>query len=314
VTLKRDVLDALIVDAAVKQGAVFRVGAVTGIRQPSSDVVTAAIHDSDVELRARVMVVATGSDVTLLDQLGMVRRRKPSAIALRCYVRSEAEIDELVISFDRAIAPGYAWIFPLGDREYNVGCGVFFGRKGRPGVNLRQAFTRFVTETAVARPVMKAGSMATPIKGARLRAGLDGTVFDGPERIVPIGETIGTTYPFTGEGIGKAMETGALAAEQIHVALSKDVDWPLRQLTAKIERELAPKYRGYLVAQRWVSIPWLTDLLAARIRLDSALRENVAGVVNETADPRAVFTWRALASGWPRSGARSSGIKNREQP
>jgi len=280
------------------------VGAVTSLRQRSDAVVTAIIRDSEVEVHARIAVIATGSDIALPEQLGMVRRRAPSAIALRCYVKSEAEVDELVISFDRSIAPGYAWIFPLGDREYNVGCGAFLAHEGRARINLRQTFTKFVSQTAVARPVMRSGRVMTRLEGARLRAGLDGAVVNGPERIIPIGETIGTTYPFTGEGIGKAMETGTMAAEQIHEALRTDNVDPLRRLSSRIERELTPQYRGYLVAQRWLSNPWLTDLLAARVRLGRSLLETVAGVINETADPREVFSWRSLTPGWFRTRSR----------
>lgn len=310
VTLRRARLDALILDAAVKKGAVFRVGTVTEIRQASNKTVSATVRGSTTVPRARVLVLATGADITLLERLGTVQRREPSAIAVRCYVKSPIEMEELMISFDRTVAPGYAWIFPLGNQEYNVGCGVFFGRNGRATVNLREAFSRFVTKAAVARSVMRSGTVTTRLKGARLRAGLRGGVPDRWTRIVPIGETIGTTYPFTGEGIGKAMETGSLAAKQIHLALTKGSTAPLAELASKIERDLEPKYRGYLAAQHWLSRPWLTDLLAIRVRLDESLQETAAGIMNETVDPSTVFNWRNLAPGWLRLRARGSGSKS----
>ncbi len=191
VTLRRTELDALILDAAVKQGAVFRVGIVAQVRQASRETVSASVRGATTVPRARVLVLATGADIALLEHLGMVQRREPSAIAVRCYVRSSIEMDELLISFDRTVAPGYAWIFPLGNHEYNVGCGIFFRRNGRAKVNLREAFSRFVAQAKVARPVMRAGTVTTRLKGARLRAGLHGGVPNGATRIVPIGETIG---------------------------------------------------------------------------------------------------------------------------
>jgi len=51
------------------------------------------------------------------------RRRRPKAtpVAARCYVRSSFTIDCSVVSYGRSVLPGYAWIFPLGENEYNVG-------------------------------------------------------------------------------------------------------------------------------------------------------------------------------------------------
>ena len=73
-------------------------------------------------------------------------------MALRCYVRSTSRIDELVVSYDREIAPGYAWIFPLGGGIYNVGCGttVTDGRR----MNLRRDFGAFVDRFPLARALM----------------------------------------------------------------------------------------------------------------------------------------------------------------
>jgi len=48
-----------------------------------------------------------------------------------------------------------------------------------------------------------------------------------------VGETIGSTLPFMGEGIGKAMQTGEIAARIIHQAfvagdMSRLRDYPRR--------------------------------------------------------------------------------------
>lgn len=61
---------------------------------------------------------------------------------------------------------------------------------------------------------MRDGQIISPLKGAPLRTGLSGTRF-ARGGLLGIGECIGSTFPLTGEGIGKAMETGILAAEAI---------------------------------------------------------------------------------------------------
>lgn len=299
VTLKREILDALLLERAVDSGADFKVGTVLDVAQTDPDSVAVSVEGLDTPLRARIVVLATGADIKLLGRLGLIDRASPSAVALRCYVRSPVEYDELLVSFDRSVAPGYAWIFPLGQQEYNVGCGVFYHGKRGNGTNLRSAFERF-RETPVARQLFAQGEYLTPLRGGCLRAGLEGTALGGRGRVVPVGEAIGSTYHYTGEGIGKAMETGLIAAQQIDEALIRDSIGPLSQIEVLLRRKLAPKYEGYRIAQRWISRPWLSDLLAARIKKSRTLRETTAGILNETTDPRQIFSWRSLAPSWSR--------------
>ncbi len=300
VTLRREVLDALILTRAIASGATFRVATVDRLLQEAGGGVAVSIKNSQVTVRAKIAILATGADVSLLGTLGMVERPGPSALALRCYAESSLEINELIVSFDRSVIPGYAWIFPMGKRQYNIGCGVFYDER-RPGtMNLREAFTRFVTKAQIARDLLQQGQLLTRLRGARIRAGLAGAAIHSGASIVSIGEAIGATYPFTGEGIGKAMETGVLAAAQIHRALEKGDCGLLRELSGLIEQELAPRYVGYRAAQRWLARPWLLNLLAARVRYSTALRQAAAGILNETTNPQEVFSWRTLVPTWRR--------------
>jgi flavin-dependent dehydrogenase len=109
-----------------------------------------------------------------------------------------------------------------------------------------------------------------------------------------LGESIGATFPFTGEGIGKAMETGEIAAEVAHNALSSGDLSRLSEFPRRIERELQPKFLGYRIAENWFSKPWLNDFVARRIRSSRILQELVAGIINETVDPREVFSLRGI--------------------
>jgi geranylgeranyl reductase family protein len=300
VTLKRVYLDQLIVNAAVDRGATLVAGSVANIFQEPNRHVTAALDDSNTRVRARIGVIATGANVSLLQDLDMLRRPKASGTALRCYVKSPVDLDHMVVSYQRSISPGYAWIFPMGEHEYNVGCGVFYTRDSHRKTNLREVFNKFVTRAAVAKPLMDSAESVTPLRGARLRSGLEGAAFCNGGSIVAIGETAGATYPFTGEGIGKAMESGAVAARQICEALKDNDLSPIHSLPLLFEKELAPRYSGYRVAQRWLSKPWLSDLMAARIVRSRRLQQATAGIINETADPRMLFSWRTLLPDWVR--------------
>ena len=105
-----------------------------------------------------------------------------------------------------------------------------------------------------------------------------------------VGETIGTTLPFLGEGIGKAMESGELAAQVIHDALSSDRLDKLAEYPARLRDELAPGFAGYRTAEKWLGANRLTDFLASRARKSRWLNHALAGIVAGTADPKEAFS------------------------
>lgn len=289
--LGRERFDELLAEAASDRGAVVARGRVQRVRDSEDGV---AVHVAGIEdpFHARFAVLATGSDVSLLEQLEMLQQRAPTAVAVRAYVRSPIRLDELFISFDRKIVPGYAWAFPLPGMDYNVGVGVLHDPDEPARYNLRRLFDTFCREVPAARRLMSEAERVGPLKGARLRCGLGGARANGGN-VVAVGEQISTTYPFTGEGIGKAMETGEMAAAAIAAAAHGD-SGALAAYGADVETSLRPRYEGYAAAQRWLSRPWLNDLVSSRIRKGGFLHAAAAGMVAETVDPTRVFSWRGL--------------------
>ena len=293
-TLKRIHLDALIVEKAVESGAAFFQAKVTGVEvQPNSSLLL-SLDGTPARLRSRIVFLATGANVEMPSKLGLVTQHRPSGVALRCYVRSPVLLDRLVVSYDRSMTPGYAWIFPLANGEFNIGCGVSYRNHSSSRVNLREAFKSFMTSFPLAADIMRHAEAISPIRGAMLRCGLSGTRPHGPGNVLVLGESIGATFPFTGEGIGKAMETGEIAAEVADEALTSGDLSRLSEFPERIERELKPKFLGYRIAENWFSRPWLNDFVARRIRSSRFLQELVAGIVNETVDPREVFSLRGI--------------------
>jgi geranylgeranyl reductase family protein len=283
-TLPRWRFDALLAGAAVAAGATFCQAQVEDVTCEAGGRVACRVAGVPGPFRARFSVLATGAGVDLLRRLGWPVQGRASAMAARLYVRSALCVERLVVSFDRAINPGYAWIFPLGGGLYNVGCGA----PGPGGTNLRQMFRRFVADFPLAAELFCLGEAVSPLCGARLRCGLPDAAASVAGNLVAVGETIGSTYPLTGEGVGKAMRTGELAAEAIHEALVADDPGRLRAYPARLEAELRPYYDGYARAERWLNRPWFHDLLSWRVRRSRFLRDRVAAVLDERLDAAAV--------------------------
>lgn len=291
-TLKRYKFDAIIVEHAIASGAHFIQDSVLGV-EFSSDKVSLKTTDGDI-VNARVCILATGARTELAQKLGLVTQRQANAMAIRCYVHSSFPIDKLVFSFDRSILPGYAWIFPLGNREFNVGYGIFGEKKFLANNNLRESFATFISRFPLATELLENGRIISPIKGAMLRCGLTGTDLTVSGNLLMIGETIGTTFSFTGEGIGKAMESGEISAEVVDNYFKTNDRSDLEAYPALIAQRLRPKYLGYQIAEKWLTRPLVLDFMTSRVKKSRFLQESLSGIVNETTDPRYIFSLRGI--------------------
>jgi len=287
-TIKRSILDHIIINAATEAGAVLVQGHVSRIGEGLPAHVF--VRGVDRPLTAQVVIVATGADIGLLAQMGMVQRAEPSIIAVRRYIRSTTTLQDLVISFDHAIAPGYAWLFPLGSGEYNVGCGIAWGSRH---INLAAYLERFIREFRPLRGFAATIISQEPLRGARLRCGLLGTSQWRAPNILAIGESIGTTFHLTGEGIGKAMESAEQVAAVVLQALD-DRDFSILSTFQGNVEGLRNRYRGYEKAQQWLSRPWVGNAIARLAHRSPRTVACMSGILNETFDPQEIFSMRGI--------------------
>jgi flavin-dependent dehydrogenase len=142
-------------------------------------------------------------------------RVRSSGLAVRTYARlaGGGALSDLYISLERDLLPGYAWAFPAPGGLINVGVGAITDRGLRAqNINLRERLETLLAGKGRLGALLGPMRAAERQRGAPLRTGLTG-VCAGEPGLAIIGEAAGTTYAVTGEGIGKAMETGLLVAE-----------------------------------------------------------------------------------------------------
>ena len=303
--LPRKELDAIVCRAAVAAGARMHAPLrFVGPLEQDGRVVGARLRhaDTEIELRAPWVVLASGAVPQALLAAGMSERHTPSGVALRGYVKNPAmvgRIDKLEIVWHRALAPGYGWIFPCRDAVFNIGVGIadshaerVDGRLTRREINLRRVLDDFTRVYAPARELMKGGTLLGPMKGAPLRCTLEGARYSRPGLIVT-GEAAGSTYAFTGEGIGKALETGMLAARCI-LAEGTDGEAPVRAAYEAGLLALKPRFELYRRANLVNRHPWLADLLIWRARKSERLRRRMTGVLDETSNPGHLLTLKGM--------------------
>lgn len=254
-----------------------------------------------VEICAKVTILATGASAGPLDAFGVCRRPTPSATAARMYVEVDpataAEVgDDLLISYDAATLPGYGWIFPGPRGVFNVGFGYFYDARRRfAPVNLRVLLERFLRTFPAAVTLMRGARTITPLRGAPIRTAMQGADLARPGLLVA-GDAAGLTYSLTGEGIGKALQSGMLAADLIaeYLPESAAASRIARAYPAELAERFGRRFRAYRTAQNWVSIPPLGNFLAARATRDGFVKRQIEALLADEGDPRALFSLRGM--------------------
>ncbi len=313
--LPRKELDLILCRAAVAAGA--RMFAPVRFMAPieaNGVVVGATLQHAEAtrELRARWVVLASGAVPQALIAAGMSTRQTPSGVALRGYVKNDAmvgRIDKLEVVWHRAVTPGYGWIFPCPGGIFNIGVGVADshgqerdGKLGMREVNLKKVFDEFKRVYAPARDLMAGGTLLGALKGAPLRCTLEGARFTRPGLLVA-GEAAGSTYSFSGEGIGKAMETGIGAAEAVlagglkstaGTATASAADTAVRADYEARLLALKPRFDLYERANSVNRHPWLADLLIWRAKKNPGIVRRMSGVLNETSNPGNLVSFKGF--------------------
>ena len=293
--MPRRALDAILLEHAVRQGAEFRQ---LSIDAPLCDGARVAGVDARdeagrrLELRAPLTVLATGANGAALKAFDPGARSEASVTALRVYARPRHSAGACVIALDRTLRPGYAWAFPAPGGLMNVGVGLFRGSGLRgAGVNLRASLESLLRGEGPIGSRFGPFDDATPIAGAPLRTSLEGTGAPRPGLAI-IGEAAGTTYAATGEGIGKAMESGLLLDEII--APASDLPAAGAAFAAALRDRFSARFRAYALAQTWVSFPWFVDYVTARANHSAYIRGRLAEFLSESDLPTRVFSMRGL--------------------
>lgn len=300
VTLQRQRLHALLQDEALRCGVQLITGEAVAPLVDGERVIGTSVRSErqlHFSIHAPLVVLASGARSGTLRDFGVCLQAEPSAVGIRAYFRdlSGELADSLYISYDRQLFPGYGWVFPLPDGVYNIGCGLFLQGARPSQTDLNRLFDYFLRSFPPARAVASLEDMlGVPCSGL-LRTGLVGAR-NSRAGLLVVGEALGTTLPFTGEGVGKALETGLLAGQVAGEALrSGDFSEAfLARYGLALEQRYRAVYQGYCRAQKWLNIPGLPDLLAWQVARKPALREAAEMILSGSLPPASIFSLSGL--------------------
>ncbi len=212
----REELDARLVEAAVRRGAVLLRHRVRRLRREGGS----GRLVLDDRVRARVVVAADGAHSAVRSALGLPPAPPgTTAIALRGYAKVHPErTDEQVIAFaGHAAWPAYAWSFPIGDGRANVGYGEALPPSG-PGPSRARMMSRLEGLLPGSTDgVEDVRAYHLPLSTGRIRQP------NGP--VLFAGDALGLVNPLTGEGIHAAARSGAVAGAVAAAAARDGEGW-----------------------------------------------------------------------------------------
>ena len=223
-----------------------------------------SFKSGDTTFKCRLLIGADGAQSPLAKLLaGKTLNRKHHVGSVRAYYSniSGTNSDTTEIFFDKSFLPSYLWVFPLPGNMANVGFGMLSSEIARRKVNIKNTFYSFIENVPELKSRFKDAQQQGPLEGFGLPLGSDIGTISGDNYMLT-GDAASLIDPISGDGIGNAMLSGKLAAQQAISSFQKNdhsanfLSGYDKAIKAAIGSELRIHYR----AQRTMSqMPALLD-------------------------------------------------------
>jgi len=258
--------DALIQQYAVDCGVEFQQGNVLGpiIEDGSVVGVKARINGSTQEIRSKIVIGADGVTSTIARKLRQDKHEdKHRAVALRAYI-SNIDIlpNQVEFYLYKGILPGYAWIFPLGDGQANIGLGMRLDKFRNRERTLEEMLDQFMEAPEIKDRLHNGGNLEN-IAVWQLNFGSQDCqrAYNGA---MLVGDAAGLINPLTGGGISNGLQSAILAA-RIGSNAIREGDTSLKTLmhyNEQLDEHLHNGMRrSYFIQRSLLYFPVWSDLL-----------------------------------------------------
>ena len=215
---------------------------------------------------AEMVIGADGANAVSSGKLTATRKDPDHySVAVRAYYENVAGMhpDRNEIHFLRDYLPGYFWIFPLPDNRVNVGFGMLFHTVKNKKVNLKKSLISILRSSQPLAGRFRDARLIGEIKGFGLPLGSRKTVISG-ERFLLTGDAASLINPASGDGIGNAMISGVLAADQIRACFRERnfSEGFMKTYERNIQMKLGTEFRNQYLAGKLIgNRPWVLNLL-----------------------------------------------------
>lgn len=167
-------------------------------------------------LTCKMLIGADGAQSIIAKQLANRTLDRDNHVgSVRAYYANITGLDSNTteVYFDKRFLPSYLWIFPLPNNTANVGFGMLSSEIAKRKVNLKALFYDFIAQVPELQTRLKDATQTSPLEGFGLPLGATDVTISGNGYML-IGDAASLIDPISGDGIGNAMLSGKLAAEQ----------------------------------------------------------------------------------------------------
>ncbi|GAB4250063.1 MAG: geranylgeranyl reductase family protein [Saprospiraceae bacterium] len=214
-----------------------------------------------------LLIVANGANSQFSrHHAGLSKDPGHYAAAVRAYYKNVKGLHPdgfIELHFLKSITPGYFWIFPLPDGHANVGLGMRSDFVSKKRYNLKKEMTTLLSEHPDLKRRFAEAEQLTPIRGYPLPLGSKKLPLSGNHYML-VGDAGHLIDPLSGEGIGNAIYSGFIAAEQAAKCLTaKDFSAEfLKPYDERIARVLGSEMKISYQLQKLMSRMWLVNFSA----------------------------------------------------
>jgi menaquinone-9 beta-reductase len=170
-----------------------------------------------VDIKCTLVINAAGANSGFSRHIANIQMEpKHNAGAVRAYYKGVTGMhpDKFIeLHFLKGYLPGYFWIFPLPNGEANVGFGMLTEAISKRKVNLKKTLQEIVDAQPEIASRFTNAEIIGDVLGYPLPLGSKRHKISG-DNFMLIGDAAHLVDPLTGEGIGNAINSGFIAAEQ----------------------------------------------------------------------------------------------------
>jgi menaquinone-9 beta-reductase len=241
-----------------------------------------------IDIPARIIIAADGAYSTFAkDMARLVTEPAHNCFGIRAYYQGVSQLDAqnfIELHFINELLPGYFWIFPLPGGYANVGAGIRADVAHTKKLNLKKEFEQLIKTHPVLAPRFANSTMQGEVKLYGLPLGSKKRKLSGNHYMLT-GDAAMLIDPFTGEGIGNAMMSGLLAAEQaIHSITHADYSaGAMARYDEAVYHRLWSELKLSRRMQQLVNYPWLFNLVVRRANKNKALGELISCMFEDIA-------------------------------
>lgn len=266
-TVSRTQLDTMLLKHAESAGAQIRQGA--EVARPELDDhgrVIGVVLKSGEKVYGRAVIAADGAYSPIKRALNIdsayngysaiairteVHANRPDSNSLDIYLNMKFEGDQL---------PGYGWVFPMGNGDFNIGLGYVNSYKNWQSINATEFLGDFLRwlphdwELPSVRELKKNHS----VRAWRLPMGFTAWPPWRPG-VLFVGDALGAGKPASGAGISKALESGLTAGECAIAALQNGGPDDFSNYASRLEAAWGKEYRRGRYFHKLAGIPALAN-------------------------------------------------------